>query len=245
MRPPFTVDQFLDSFTRYNEAVWPAQIGFYVVAALLVTLALRPSRRSSLWISGLLAVLWAWMGIVYHWGFFARINTAAYLFGSVFLLQSLAFVVAAAGRERISFRFAADGYGRIGAALVAYALIVYPIIGALAGHGYPNGPTFGLPCPTTIATFGLLLWVRGRVPGWLFVIPAVWSIVGSSAAFRFGILEDYGLLAAGVVGTVAIARKNRQWRKRVRQLAAEEASRKQTPLPGNELPRPADALDLA
>jgi len=111
--------------------------------------------------------------------------------------------------------------------------------------GYPNGPTFGLPCPTTIATFGLLLWVRGRVPGWLFVIPAVWSIVGSSAAFRFGILEDYGLLAAGVVGTVAIARKNRQWRKRVRQLAAEEASRKQTPLPGNELPRPADALDLA
>lgn len=95
--------------------------------------------------------------------------------------------------------------------MVAYALIFYPIIGTLAGHGYPNGPTFGLPCPTTIATFGFLLWVRGRVPWWLLVIPAAWSLLGFSAAFQLGMAEDYGLLVAGLVGTLAVLRKNRRW----------------------------------
>ena len=212
MRPPFTVDEFLGAFVRYNEAVWPAQIAFYVVAGVLVLLAVRPSRRSTQWITGLLALLWAWMGVVYHWGYFARINTAAYLFGAVFLLQAAAFVFAGVRRERIAFRFVPDGQGLLGAALVAYALIVYPIIGSLAGHGYPIGPTFGLPCPTTIATLGILLWVSGSVPTWLLVIPAAWSLLGASAAFRFGIVEDFGLLAAGIVTVVAIRRREHRRR---------------------------------
>ena len=211
MQTPFTVEQFLDSFARYNEAVWPAQIVFYLVAAVLVTLAVRSTPTSSRWISRLLALLWAWMGVVYHWGFFASINAAAYLFGGLFLLQAIAFV-AAASRERLLFRFQTDRYGVAGAGMVAYALIFYPIVGTMAGHGYPNGPTFGLPCPTTIATFGLLLWVRGRVPWWLLVIPAAWSLVAFSAAFQLGMAEDYGLLVAGLVGTVAVLRKNRRWR---------------------------------
>lgn len=64
MQPPFTIEQFLDSFARYNDAVWPAQIVFYVVAAALVALALRSTPTSSRWISRLLALLWAWMGVV-------------------------------------------------------------------------------------------------------------------------------------------------------------------------------------
>ncbi len=27
----------------------------------------------------MLALFWAWMGVVYHWAFFARINPAAFL----------------------------------------------------------------------------------------------------------------------------------------------------------------------
>lgn len=79
MQPPFTLEEFLGVFARYNLAVWPLQVGLYAVAALLVALAARPSRRSGRWIAGLLAALWAWMGIVYHWAYFARINPAAYL----------------------------------------------------------------------------------------------------------------------------------------------------------------------
>ena len=97
-----------------------------------------------------------------------------------------------------------------GVSLSDFASILTLILGTVAGHPFPEGPTFGLPCPTTIATFGILLWATRRVPGWLLVIPAVWSIIGTGAAVRFGVPEDYGLLVAGVVGTVLVLLKNRK-----------------------------------
>lgn len=208
MDVPFTVEQFLGVFGRYNRAVWPMQAGFYAVAALLIALAVRPSRPGDRWISGLLAFLWAWMGIVYHWGFFRPINPAATLFGGLFTLQAVLFLLAGVHRSRLSFRFRSDGYGIAGAVLIGYALVLYPILGAIAGHAFPGGPTFGLPCPTTIVTFGLLLWADRPVPGWLIAIPAAWSLLGFSAAAQLSITEDYGLLVSGVIGTILILSKN-------------------------------------
>lgn len=212
MRTPFTTEQFLDVIRQYNQGVWPAQIAFYLLAGLLIVLALRTSPRSDRWIAGILAFLWAWMGIVYHWLYFTSINPAAYLFAGLFMLQAIVFLAAGVLRHGLAFRFVPDGYGITGAVFLGYALILYPILGAVAGHAYPDGPTFGLPCPTTIATFGLLLWATRRVPLRVVAIPAAWSVVGSSAAIQFGIMEDYGLLAAGVLGTVMVVVKNRQLR---------------------------------
>jgi hypothetical protein len=214
MEIPFTTEAFLQVFVRYNEGIWPLQIAFYAVAALLIALAARPSRHSARWISGLLALLWAWMGVVYQWGYFASINPAADVFGALFVLQALAIVLAGVYRDRLSFRTKPDRYGVIGAVLVAYALIIYPILSGVAGHGYPRGATFGLPCPTTIFTFGLLLWADRQVPPWVIVIPAAWSFVGFSAALQLAIPEDYGLLVAGVVATILILSRNRRLRDR-------------------------------
>jgi hypothetical protein len=211
MDVPFTVEQFLDVFGRYNRAVWPMQVGFYAVAALLIALAVRPSPRGDRWIGGLLASLWAWMGIVYHWGFFRPINPAATLFAGLFTLQAVLFGLAGV-RSRLSFRMRMDGYGIAGAIMIGYALVLYPVLGTLAGHVFPRSPTFGLPCPTAIFTFGLLLWADRRVPGWLIAIPAAWSLLGFSAAAQLSITEDYGLLAAGVIGTILILFRNHRSR---------------------------------
>ncbi len=35
--------------------------------------------------------------------------------------------------------------------------------------------------------------------------PALWSLLGFTAAFTLGVYEDIGLLVAGVVGTVIVA----------------------------------------
>ena len=207
MQTPFTTEQFLEVILRYNEAVWPMPLVFYLVAGLLIWHAARPAGRSR-WATLVLGFLWAWMGVVYHWFFFTAINPAAWAFGAFFVLQGLLFVLA--DLQGLSFRFEGDGYGWIGALFMVYALILYPVLGAAGGHGYPDGPTFGLPCPTTIVTFGVLLWASRRVPVWLVVIPALWSLVGASAAFQFGIPEDYGLLVVGVVGTVMVLVKNRR-----------------------------------
>ena len=221
MRPPFTVDEFLATIAGYNQAVWPMQVVFYLLAVLLIALAARPSRRTrAIWNGALLAFLWAWMGIVYHWGFHAPINPAGWLFGALFLLQAVALVAEGVARRRLSFRARWDGYGVAGAVMIAYALVVYPVVGALAGHAFPIGPTLGLPCPTTILTFGLLLWSDRRVPATVLVIPVLWSLLGFSAAVHLSMTEDYGLLAAGVVGTLLIVWRNRHGGAPARAIAA-------------------------
>ena len=212
MDVPFTVEQFLGVFARYNEALWPAQVVFYLLAAALVWLAVRGGRPADRWVGGGLALLWTWMGVVYHWAFFTAINPAAWLFGGLFLLQAILFVGAGVVAGRLRFHARPDAYGVAGAVMIGYALVLYPILGALAGHGYPRGPTFGLPCPTTIYTFGILLWAERVVPWWVLVIPAAWSLLGSSAAVSFGIVEDYGLIVAGVGGTAMLLWRNRRLR---------------------------------
>ncbi|HET9984897.1 MAG TPA: DUF6064 family protein [Longimicrobiales bacterium] len=207
---PFTTAQFLEVFARYNMSVWPAQVGFYALAVILVALAVRAPRPHARWIAASLAFLWAWMGLVYHGLFFARINPAAYLFGALFLAQAALFLHAGVLRRRLSFRARPDAAGVLGAAAIVYALVVYPLLGALAGHPYPFGATFGLPCPTTIFTFGLLLWAEAPVPISLVVLPAAWSALASFAALSLTISEDYALVPTAVLAIALIARGNRR-----------------------------------
>jgi len=202
---PFTTDDFFAVFAAYNRAIWPAQVTAYVLGVLAVALALRGGTRNGRRVAGVLALFWAWTGILYHWAFFAPINRAAYLFGAVFVLQG-ALLAAAAARGSVEFRFRPDARGWLGALLIAYALVAYPLLGHLLGHGWPRSPVFGVaPCPTTIFTVGLLLWAE-RAPREQVVIPVLWSLVGASAALLLGVREDLGLLAAFAAGVWMMAR---------------------------------------
>lgn len=199
MNPPFSTAEFLHTFGRYNQGVWPAQVLLYALAAAVLWFAWRPRARSGQVIGVALALLWAWMGIVYHAAYFSRINPAAWLFAGAFLLQSALLAHAAVSRGGLSFCPRAGVPGIAGAALVAYALVVYPLVGYAAGQRYPETPTFGLPCPTTIFTFGVLLWAVPRTPARLLVIPTLWAMLGISAARSHGIAQDYALPVAAVV----------------------------------------------
>ena len=85
---------------------------------------------------------------------------------------------------------------------------MYPLLNVLLGHRYPAMPTFGAPCPTTIATFGLLTWATPRPPWFVWPIPVLWALVGTSAAFALGVREDLGLLAAaGLAVAVQLRRR--------------------------------------
>ncbi len=88
--------------------------------------------------------------------------------------------------------------------LSIYALVIYPLVGRLAGHAYPRIPTFGLPCPTTIFTLGMLLLARRPVPWSLFVIPIGWSFVGAVAALELGVPQDLALPAAALIALVTL-----------------------------------------
>lgn len=204
---PFTPEQFFQVFEKYNLAVYPMQIVLFLAACAAVFAAFRPKLFSGKIAAVLLAFLWLWAGIVYHLIFFAEINRAASVFGVMFVAQGILFLFEGAVNERLNFSFERTSEGVLGAIFIAYALAVYPLAGYALGHIFPASPTFGAPCPTAIFTFGLLLWTNKKLPLYLLVIPVLWTFVAASAAIVFGVIEDFGLLAAGTIGTACIVRR--------------------------------------
>jgi transposase len=68
---PFGIDEFFTVFARYNAAIWPAQLVAYALGALAVAAFwMNPERRKPV-ILAVLAFLWAWNGVAYHWLIFA------------------------------------------------------------------------------------------------------------------------------------------------------------------------------
>ena len=204
MSIPFTVNEFLGVFKNYNLSVFPMQIIAYIIGVAIVITIFKNNKYSSRFASGGLAFFWLWNGVMYHILNFSSINKLAYFFGALFVIQGLLFFVQGVLKSEISFRFKTTFAGVIGSLLIVYAMLVYPLLGYFLGHGYPQSPVFGIaPCPTTIFTFGLFLWVE-KLPKKLLWIPLAWALIGFLAALSLGIKEDIGLLFAGVVAVPMI-----------------------------------------
>lgn len=200
MSLPFTRTEFFGVFVGYNEAVWPAQIALYALGVAALGLVFVRRRYSDRFIAAILALLWLWMGGVYHLAYFRPINPAASLFGGAFLLGAAALAWEGVVRNRLRFDARDRAQSRIGYALIAYALVVYPLLAVLLGHAYPAMPTFGLPCPTTIFTLGMLALLRPPYPGYVLAVPVLWTLVGVQGALLLGVYEDFGLIFAGAAG---------------------------------------------
>jgi hypothetical protein len=201
---PFSTAEFMAVFGRYNQAVWPAQFILNLLALALVAILLWVPAGSR-WVAGGLALLWAWMAVAYHFAFFTRINPAAWGFGLLFLAGAFAFAWLGVRHERLHFAPEAGVRGWLGGVLIGYALVVYPLLADGFGQRYPQLPTFGLPCPTTIFTLGMLMFAVAPVPRAALAVPLLWSAIGSVAAFQLGVVQDGGLPVAGLLALAALA----------------------------------------
>ena len=205
MSLPFSPEQFRAVFDQYHRGVGVAPLlltAFAIVAVALAHTRLAGRDRAISWI---VALLWLWAGVVYQWTFFTSINPAAWIFGALFVLQAGLLLWLGVVRGRLHFARRDD---LAGSAIMAFALLIYPVLGFAFGHGYPAGPSFGTPCPTVIFTLGLLLWAHPVTPLRLVVIPAVWALVGSSATLQLGMWEDLALPLA-VLLVLAARRRSR------------------------------------
>jgi hypothetical protein len=193
---PFTREQFFDVFAAYNAALWPGALALWLASLLIAARLLTDRRPSDRVVNILLTIHWAWSALAYHVAFFTRINPAAWVFAALFLLQAALFCWWGAVRGRLQFAPWHSSRAPLGWVLIGYAL-VYPAINA-AQHGtFARIPTFGVPCPTTIFTAGLLMLITTR--SWpVSIIPIVWSGIGGSAAFLLDVRADYVLPLAGI-----------------------------------------------
>ncbi len=206
MQLPFTAEQFYGVLREYNETLWPAQVFLTGLALAAITLVLVPRRWSGVAISATLAFLWAWSSVAYHLAFFTAINPLAYAFSGISMAGAVVFLWQGVIRRRLVFRWGGGARAAFGVALMAFALLVYPAWSWYAGHRYPAMPTFGLPCPTTIFTIGLLAFAVAPYPRTALIVPILWCLVGAQAAFLLGVPQDLGLVAAGLVGIVLLVR---------------------------------------
>jgi len=205
---PFTSGQFFGVFAAYNNAVWPAQIFLVALAALALAFVAFPRPWSGRGVSVILAVLWAWLAMAYHIAYFASINPLAYVFAAVSAAGAAVFIWQGVIRRTLRFKFARSARAAVGVVLIVFALFIYPAWSVYSGHAYPALPTFGLPCPTTFFTIGLLALLVRPYPRSVLVVPVLWSLVGLQAAFLLGVWQDLGLLVAATIGAVLIARSS-------------------------------------
>jgi hypothetical protein len=196
MHLPFTKEQFFDLFASYNEALWPAAVALWIASAAIVALRLSARRPHDPWISALLAAHWAWSALAYHVPFFTRINPAAWLFAALFLGQAVLLIRVGVVQRRLSFAPWGTAWAPFAWGLIGYSL-AYPAINAIDHLSLLRIPTFGLPCPTTIFTAGVLMLATPR--SWrLSAVPVIWSAIGGSAAFLLGVHADVALPIAGM-----------------------------------------------
>lgn len=201
MSLPFTTDQFLDVLANFNGALWPIEVVLWLItAAVIVGVAVSPGPRTEGAAAAVLVLLWA-SGVTYHALFFTSINAAAWLFALLFLGQA-ALLAWYGVAGRLPFGTAPPTIRALGFAFAAYGL-AYPAITLLLGHTYPRMPVFGVPCPTTLVTIGLLL-TCGTCPAIVIVGPVLWALIGGSAAVLLGVPADYALFA-GALALVAAA----------------------------------------
>jgi hypothetical protein len=209
MKTPFTTEQFFQVFEQYNLSIFPAQILILVLGltALLLLHAKHPIRNKTIGV--LLGLLWFWMGAVYHIGFFSSINKAAYAFGGLFILQGLLISYETFARGKLEFRFKGRFMDYLGYFFILYGLIIYPAISVSLEQSLSRTIALGLPCPSTILTFGFLMVTDKKLSKYLLIIPSLWAVIGLGAALNFGVYQDFMMILAAILADILLIRRKK------------------------------------
>lgn len=213
MKIPFTTEQFFEIIEKYNLAVFPVQLIAILLGIISVILLHTRNELKNNLIGGFLGILWIWIGIAYHLIHFTEINKAAYFFGGLFVLQGIFFLAETFIRKKLEFEFNRKVIDYIGYFFLLFGLVIYPILIYFFENSIEATITLGLPCPTTIFTFGFLILTKPIFSKYLLIIPALWTIVGTSAAFNFGVYPDYFMAVSALVAIVYLIWRKKEERK--------------------------------
>jgi hypothetical protein len=205
MQLPFSRSEFLDVFGAYNAALWPGAAALWLVSLALSLSLVKTGRAPHRALSVLLAVHWGWSAIAYHAVFFSTINPAARVFAVMFLAEALLFLWLGVFRRRLRFSAEPSAWHVLAGVLVLYAL-AYPFLVLAEGLAYPRTPTFGVPCPSTILTIGLLSTAES-LPWSIAIVPLLWAGIGGSAAFLLGVHADLMLVAGAFLLIASLLRR--------------------------------------
>jgi hypothetical protein len=202
MKTPFSTEQFFSVIENYNAFVFPFQLIILAIGAVLIGLVVSSKHSKIQFPAVFTSLLWIYTGIFYHFFFFTSINPAAWIFGSLFILQGGLMLYETIYKKRLDSATDHKKQRIIGFVFVLYGVIIYPLISYLSEGSIAGAISLGLPCPSTILTFGVFLVYGKNFSRYLLIIPAVWSLIGISAAINFGVYQDFVMPVAAITAVI-------------------------------------------
>lgn len=191
---------FWNTIAAYNAATWPAQIGFTLVAAmLLVLLYLRPTPAVRIAMKLFMAFLNFWIAGVFYMiycrprEYHGMLALFWAIMGGIWIYELL---VKHASLER-------TGQHNAFAILLLVMPLIYPLCSLALGHEFPIMTSPVMPCSVAVFTIGLMLAFSERVNIVLAMFLCHWALIGLSKVYFFGIPEDY-LLACSTIPALYI-----------------------------------------
>jgi hypothetical protein len=203
----FTPEVYFRLFERYNGALWPGQWLAVGLALWFIVATRDGGARRSRGLGLLLGAGWLLVAWAFLWRYYAEVFLAAPYLAAAFALQGL-LLGAAAFLGRLRFVWRGGMAGRLGLALLLYAVLVHPLVGLLAGREWSGVELFLLaPDPTAIGSLGLLLMIPGR-PHWgLALVPLAWCVGSGVTYWLLGYGAGLATPAAALVASVAMAHR--------------------------------------
>lgn len=148
-------ERFFQFMAEYNTAIWPAQVVFYALSAFFIYTSFNNFKHSNTINILTLSSLWILNGAVTLLIYFTNFHNQYYLWGPLWIAQGFLIYYHGIIKKQLNFKIKKDIYSFTGLTFIAYALIIYPLIGSWIGHPFPKGPIFGAaPCPTVTLLSG-------------------------------------------------------------------------------------------
>lgn len=208
----FSPETYFRLFERMNEALWPLQILLFGGALLVLWLALK--QRGLRLLAVVFAVAWLLVAWVFFWDRYQSINWAGGYFAAAAVLQALLllqFTVWPAGYSRRSQRPAL--------LLLAFALLIQPLIVPFSGRGWQGTELFGLaPDPTAVASVAFVLLVSGWRRWLVLPLALLWCAISAATAWAMewpaGLIGPAAAVAVLLLGVPLQKRYRREARSR-------------------------------
>lgn len=181
-------------FELHNLEWWPLPLVTLALGAALFALVWHGGARAGRLALALLGAAWLWVAWAWQLQRYAPINWAAEYFAWAWAAQG-ALLVAVAAFARMGL--APRRMRLAGLALLAFALVLYPLIAVALGRGWAQAEVFGMaPDPTVLATLGALLALR--LPVWAYGVPLAWCGISGATLWAMESPEFWIMPVAAV-----------------------------------------------
>ena len=131
------------------------------------------------------------------------------MFGGFFILEGVLILINTFSKDKLTFDFSPQTKDYLGYFFILFGLIIYPLLSYFIQGSFNKTIALGLPCPSTIFTFGFFIMSSNKFPKYLLIIPSIWAIVGLFAAIQFGVYQDIMMPIAAIIASFILIKNKR------------------------------------